>query len=163
MSEYLVIIEHEGDSWGAYAPDLPGVGVVGDTRDEVERLIGDRIPPRRPPPRWRAAPCRCGSRHNARGRTGRVARHFEPGRASSAGTSRDVLKMSKDVLEMSRRIGQGVGRVNAGGAVDDGPTRLPMRNVGRLRHGCGRPLELVPPQQAIREPGHLGHLVASAL
>jgi predicted RNase H-like HicB family nuclease len=43
MSEYLVIIEHEGDSWGAYAPDLPGVGVVGDTRDEVERLIREAI------------------------------------------------------------------------------------------------------------------------
>ena len=43
MSEYLVIIEHERDSWGAYAPDLPGVGVVGDTRDEVERLIREAI------------------------------------------------------------------------------------------------------------------------
>jgi predicted RNase H-like HicB family nuclease len=39
LSEYLVVIEHEGDSWGAYCPDLPGVGVVGDTRDEVEQLI----------------------------------------------------------------------------------------------------------------------------
>jgi predicted RNase H-like HicB family nuclease len=26
MSEYLVVIEHEGESWGAYCPDLPGVG-----------------------------------------------------------------------------------------------------------------------------------------
>lgn len=43
MSDYLVIIEHEGDSWGAYAPDLPGAGVVGDTRDEVERLIREAI------------------------------------------------------------------------------------------------------------------------
>jgi predicted RNase H-like HicB family nuclease len=43
MSEYLVVIEHEGESWGAYCPDLPGVGVVGDTRDEVERLIGKAI------------------------------------------------------------------------------------------------------------------------
>ena len=39
MSEYLVVIEHEGESWGAYCPDLPGVGVVGDTQEEVERLI----------------------------------------------------------------------------------------------------------------------------
>lgn len=32
MSEYLVVIEQEGNSWGAYVPGLPGVGVVGDTR-----------------------------------------------------------------------------------------------------------------------------------
>lgn len=43
MSEYLVVIEHEGNSWGAYVPDLPGVGVVGDTRDEVERLIHEAV------------------------------------------------------------------------------------------------------------------------
>jgi predicted RNase H-like HicB family nuclease len=43
MSEYLVIIEHEGDSWGAYCPDLPGLGVVGDTREEVEQLIRDGL------------------------------------------------------------------------------------------------------------------------
>jgi predicted RNase H-like HicB family nuclease len=43
MSEYLVVIEHEGDSWGAYCPDLPGLGVVGDTRQEVEQLIREAI------------------------------------------------------------------------------------------------------------------------
>jgi predicted RNase H-like HicB family nuclease len=43
MSEYLVVIENEGSSWGAYAPDLPGVGVVGDSRDEVEQLIREAI------------------------------------------------------------------------------------------------------------------------
>lgn len=43
MSEYLVVIEHEGPSWGAYCPDLPGVGVVGDTRQEVERLIHEAV------------------------------------------------------------------------------------------------------------------------
>lgn len=43
MSEYLVVIEHEGDSWGAYVPDLPGVGVAGDTRDEVEHLIREAV------------------------------------------------------------------------------------------------------------------------
>ena len=43
MSEYLVVIERDGDSWGAYCPDLPGVGVVGDSRDEVEELIRDAI------------------------------------------------------------------------------------------------------------------------
>jgi predicted RNase H-like HicB family nuclease len=43
MSEYLVVIEHEGESWGAYCPDLPGLGVVGDTREEVEELIRGAI------------------------------------------------------------------------------------------------------------------------
>ena len=43
MTEYLVVIEHEADSWGAYCPDLPGVGVVGDSREEVEQLIREAI------------------------------------------------------------------------------------------------------------------------
>jgi predicted RNA binding protein YcfA (HicA-like mRNA interferase family)/predicted RNase H-like HicB family nuclease len=43
LSEYLVVIEHEGESWGAYCPDLPGVGVVGDSREEIEQLIRDAI------------------------------------------------------------------------------------------------------------------------
>lgn len=43
MSEYLAVIEHEGNSWGAFCPDLPGVGVVGDSREEVELLIGEAI------------------------------------------------------------------------------------------------------------------------
>lgn len=43
MSAYLVVVENEGDSWGAYCPDLPGVGVVGDSREEVERLIREAV------------------------------------------------------------------------------------------------------------------------
>jgi predicted RNase H-like HicB family nuclease len=43
VTEYLVVIEHEGNSWGAYCPDLPGVGVVGKTREEVEELIREAI------------------------------------------------------------------------------------------------------------------------
>jgi predicted RNase H-like HicB family nuclease len=43
MSEYLVVIENEAESWGAYVPDLPGVGVAGDSREEVERLIREAI------------------------------------------------------------------------------------------------------------------------
>jgi predicted RNase H-like HicB family nuclease len=40
MSEYLVIFEQAADGgWGAYAPDLPGLGVVGDTRSEAEEFI----------------------------------------------------------------------------------------------------------------------------
>jgi predicted RNase H-like HicB family nuclease len=41
--EYVVVIEHEGESWGAYCPDLPGVGVVADTRGEAEKLIREAI------------------------------------------------------------------------------------------------------------------------
>ncbi len=43
MSEYLVVIENEGKSWGAYCPDLPGIGVVGDSQAEVEQLIREAI------------------------------------------------------------------------------------------------------------------------
>lgn len=43
MMEYLVVIEREGESWGAFCPDLPGVGVVAETREEVELLVGDAI------------------------------------------------------------------------------------------------------------------------
>ena len=43
MSEYLVVIENEGNSWGAYVPDLPGVGVAGDSQEEVEQLIREAI------------------------------------------------------------------------------------------------------------------------
>jgi len=40
MHEYLVIFEKANDGgWGAYAPDLPGLGVVGDTRAEAEEFI----------------------------------------------------------------------------------------------------------------------------
>lgn len=44
MTDYLVIIEHEGRAWGAYCPDLPGVGVSGRSRAEVEELIAAAIP-----------------------------------------------------------------------------------------------------------------------
>ena len=43
MTEYLVVIEQEGDAWGAFCPDLPGVGVVGDSREEVEQLVRDAV------------------------------------------------------------------------------------------------------------------------
>ena len=43
MSAYLVVIERDGESWGAYCPDLPGVGVAGDSRDEVENLVREAI------------------------------------------------------------------------------------------------------------------------
>jgi len=44
MRNYLVIYERgEHGSWGAYAPDLPGLGVVGDTFEETEQLIREGI------------------------------------------------------------------------------------------------------------------------
>ncbi|MFL5909295.1 MAG: type II toxin-antitoxin system HicB family antitoxin [Gaiellaceae bacterium] len=43
MSEYLVVIEQEGDSWGAFCPDLPGVGVTGTSREQVESLVREAI------------------------------------------------------------------------------------------------------------------------
>jgi predicted RNase H-like HicB family nuclease len=40
---YTVIYEKGRRSWGAYVPDLPGVISVGDSREEVERLIQESI------------------------------------------------------------------------------------------------------------------------
>jgi len=44
LTDYLVIYEQGNTSWGAYSPDLPGVAVVGETREEVERLMREAIP-----------------------------------------------------------------------------------------------------------------------
>jgi predicted RNase H-like HicB family nuclease len=44
MRDYLVIFERGKDGgWGAYAPDLPGLGVAAETREEVAVLIRDGI------------------------------------------------------------------------------------------------------------------------
>ena len=57
--KYAVVIEKGPESFGAYAPDLPGCAVAGDTKEEVVLLIqeaveihlqslkeqGDEIPP----------------------------------------------------------------------------------------------------------------------
>jgi predicted RNase H-like HicB family nuclease len=43
MSEYVVIYEQGVDSCGAYCPDLPGLGVVGDTRAEAEGLLREGV------------------------------------------------------------------------------------------------------------------------
>lgn len=43
MSEYLVIYEQTATGWGAYCPDLPGLGVAGQTRSEAEELIREGI------------------------------------------------------------------------------------------------------------------------
>jgi len=41
--KYLIIIEKSADGFGAYAPDFEGVGVVGDTKEEVLDLIKEAI------------------------------------------------------------------------------------------------------------------------
>jgi predicted RNase H-like HicB family nuclease len=44
VSGYAVFIEHGETGYGAYAPELPGLGVAGASIEEVERLIREAIP-----------------------------------------------------------------------------------------------------------------------
>lgn len=41
--KYLVIYEKSETGWGAYVPDLPGLGVVGKTQDEAKELMREAI------------------------------------------------------------------------------------------------------------------------
>ena len=42
--KYAIIIEKTDEgTYGGYAPDLPGVGVTGDTADEVRELLSKAI------------------------------------------------------------------------------------------------------------------------
>jgi predicted RNase H-like HicB family nuclease len=41
--KYLVIYEKSSSGWGAYLPDLPGLGVAGTTLDEVKQLIREAM------------------------------------------------------------------------------------------------------------------------
>lgn len=43
MSQYAVIYEQGPTSWGGWVPDLPGCVAAGDSRGEVEQLIGEAI------------------------------------------------------------------------------------------------------------------------
>lgn len=43
MTEYLVVIEGEGDSFSAYSPDLPGCVATGRTQPEAEQLMREAI------------------------------------------------------------------------------------------------------------------------
>ena len=44
QGKYLVIVEKYGaGSYGAYVPELPGIGVAGETEDEVRELVADAI------------------------------------------------------------------------------------------------------------------------
>ncbi len=40
---YMVVVERGETSWGAHAPDLPGCVAVGETREDVLRLIREAI------------------------------------------------------------------------------------------------------------------------
>jgi len=40
---YVIIIEKGDHSYGAYVPDLPGCVAVGETKEEVLRLIQEAI------------------------------------------------------------------------------------------------------------------------
>ena len=43
-NEYLVVVEKYGPSaYGAYVPELPGIGVAGETEAEVRALVTDAI------------------------------------------------------------------------------------------------------------------------
>jgi predicted RNase H-like HicB family nuclease len=44
VSGYAVVIEQGEASFGAYVPELPGLGVAGSSVEEVERLIREAIP-----------------------------------------------------------------------------------------------------------------------
>ena len=41
--KYLIIYEKSNKGWGAYAPDLPGLGAAGKTLDEVKELIREAV------------------------------------------------------------------------------------------------------------------------
>lgn len=43
MREYLVIYEKGGSGWGAYAPDLPGLGATAETLEQVKKMIAEGI------------------------------------------------------------------------------------------------------------------------
>ena len=43
MMEYLVVYEQSEDGWGAYVPDLPGLGIVAGTFEEAQQLIAEGI------------------------------------------------------------------------------------------------------------------------
>ena len=43
-SGYAVIIEGSETGYSAYTPELPGIGVAGESIEEVERLIREAIP-----------------------------------------------------------------------------------------------------------------------
>lgn len=43
MNKYLIFIEKYGNSFSAFAPDLPGCAAAGDTLDETEEMMRQAI------------------------------------------------------------------------------------------------------------------------
>ena len=41
--KYAVVFEKSASGWGAYVPDLPGLGVAGATIEEVKQLVREAI------------------------------------------------------------------------------------------------------------------------
>jgi predicted RNase H-like HicB family nuclease len=44
MTTWAVVYERTSTGWSAFVPALPGFGVAGSTRAEVERLVREGIP-----------------------------------------------------------------------------------------------------------------------
>jgi predicted RNase H-like HicB family nuclease len=40
---YLIVLERGKESWGAWAPDVPGTGGLGDTVEEARRSLSEGI------------------------------------------------------------------------------------------------------------------------
>ncbi len=43
MREYAVVYEKTSTGWSAYAPNVPGLGVAGETFEATETLIRDGL------------------------------------------------------------------------------------------------------------------------
>ena len=43
MKQFVAIYEKSSYGWGAYVPDLAGLGVTGSSLDEVKKLIREGI------------------------------------------------------------------------------------------------------------------------
>jgi predicted RNase H-like HicB family nuclease len=43
VTEYLIVIEGDDESFSAYSPDLPGCVAAGDSQREVEQLMREAI------------------------------------------------------------------------------------------------------------------------
>lgn len=41
--KYMVVVEEDSTSWGAYVPDLPGCVAAGDSKEEALQLIEEAI------------------------------------------------------------------------------------------------------------------------
>jgi predicted RNase H-like HicB family nuclease len=43
LTRYMVVVERGATSWGAHVPDLPGCVAVGESREDVLRLVREAI------------------------------------------------------------------------------------------------------------------------